>query len=107
MITSGVLDFIFNRKKIFFFSFDSIMSALSTALGGGQIIGLVIGIISAIATLICCIIFIYSCCCQNKNRNTVRADEPPPYYYQNRGYEQNVSPYYHYQQPTMVSTNRY
>lgn len=69
-----------------------------------QIIGLIIGIISAIATIICCIMAICYCC-KNKNRNGVWAeDAPPPYYHENRAYGQSTNTPYYYQQQTL---NRY
>jgi hypothetical protein len=78
-------------------------STLNTAYSIGQIIGLVIGILSAIASLICCIILICYCC-KRKNRNNVWAD---PYYYQNGAYGQATNTPYYYQQPTTVTTNTY
>ncbi|CAF5000133.1 unnamed protein product [Rotaria sp. Silwood1] len=68
----------------------------NTALSVGNIIGIVIGIIAAIATVIFLIIMIYYCC-KNKNRNDVWAESspPPPYNYYNRSYQQPINTTYY------------
>ncbi|CAF1187899.1 unnamed protein product [Rotaria sp. Silwood1] len=70
-------------------------STLDTALSVGNIIGIVIGIIAAIATVIFLILMIYYCC-KNKNRNDVWAESsPPPYNYYNRSYQQPINTTYY------------
>jgi len=100
-------NFIFNRNIFVLSSFVSMMSYGNNTISNvGQIIGLVIGVLSAIATLICCIMLV----CyfwKNKNRNNVWAERSPPYYYQNRSYGQATTTPYYYQEPTTVTTNTY
>jgi len=93
------------KKTNIFVLFESIMSVYNTALSVGNIIGIVIGILSAIATIICLIMMIYYCC-KNKNRNNVWAERPPPYYNQNRPYGQTMNTHY-YQEPTTMTVDRF
>jgi hypothetical protein len=68
---------------------------VDTALSVENIIGIVIGILGAIATVIC-LLMLLCYCCKNKNRNHVWAERsPPPYYYENQGY---VNTPHYYQQ---------
>lgn len=101
--------FSIQKESVFSFLrlFESIMSTLDSISSAGQIIGLVIGIISAIATIICCIMAICYCC-KNKGRSNVWAEPPPPYYHQNQSYGRTTNTPYHYQQqPPTYSTNTY
>lgn len=80
-------------------------STLGSLSNAAQIIGLVIGILGTIATIICCLMAICYCC-KNKNRNGVWAEQSPsPYYYQNRGYGQQTNTPYYYQQQTATTYN--
>jgi hypothetical protein len=63
---------------------------VDTVLSVGNIIGIVIGILGAIATVIC-LLMLLCYCCKNKNRNHVWAERP----YENQDY---VNRPHYYQQ---------
>jgi hypothetical protein len=82
-------------------------SVVNTALSVGNIIGIVIGVLSGIAMIVCCLVTI-CCYCKKKNRNNVWADRsPPPYYSNDRNYEQTVSTSYYGGQPMNTFDEKY
>ncbi|CAF3340123.1 unnamed protein product [Rotaria socialis] len=71
-------------------------STFDGALSVANVIGIVIGIISTIATIICLIIMIYYCCKKKKRNNAwIESPPPPPYNYHNQSYQQAINRSYH------------
>lgn len=69
----------------------------STALGTSDIIGIVIGGVLGLATIIGLIFSCYTMCCKKNNQAQVWA-QPNPYYPQNGGYGQPTNTGYYPQQ---------